>query len=265
MPRDWKIWAARGALPLGAALLLLALIMLAEGRTDTSGRGTVLRWRLESSLARQGGCLSCHVLPASGPPDAADLALAGAQHDPIALPEARPSTPSPRAITLDARLRDVGARLLSLPINDHAQVQAAAEQYLAVLEGARGERTVSALQTLRDLAAVEALVRALENQASPHQVRVRPGTPDDAPPAAPPGYGPPLLDARLPGWLLEGIVGAARPVALLALVTLPALAVVLVKRRGPPVCAATPEFGWEGRSPLHGLGGGLPFLSSRAR
>lgn len=233
-----------GALVIGGALLLVALLALAHaGRAGDRTPAQETYARVLDTVTRRGGCPTCHTAPARQEPGAARAVLVSAPvHRTIELPEARPAAVETQAAQVSERLVAVGQHLLdALPSGD-ARAEQAAKDYLAVVEeiSADGSPAVP-LTALERLAQLEAILRVLEREAGAttfwranESPAASAGAVTVALTSAPPlaalsGVGLVALVAAHTGELRTS--GAVDPV--------PAQVAFAVLRRGPPALATT--------------------------
>jgi len=232
-----------GALVIGGALLLVALLALAHaGRAGDRTPAQETYARVLDTVTRRGGCPTCHTAPARQEPGAARAVLVSAPvHRTIELPEARPAVET-QAAQVSERLVTVGQRLLdALPSGD-ARAEQAAKDYLAVVEEVSADGSPAALPTaLERLAQLEAILRVLEREAGAttfwranESPAASAGAATVALTSAPPlaalsGVGLVALVAAHTGELRTS--GAVDPV--------PAQVAFAVLRRGPPALATT--------------------------
>jgi len=243
-----------GGLLLAAALLLALRVTRAPGAAQA---GQTLR--LEQAVTElEGGCLACH-RTLTAPPAALRIAPAAGAVSPFDVQPPRPAetaSPSSQPVALQAPLRDLGQRLLTVPAVNPAARSAAVDAYLEVYGAARaaGPRA-SAVERgalLGRLAALERAVRDLEQRANPVRF-TRASSSEIAPVAAAPGAPPQAPVFALALALLLGALLPPRAWTRLAAVVsaAPSFGVLFAAhRRGPPLGGAHLESVWSGRLPV---------------
>lgn len=159
----------------GMLLVLMALVAsvrveFAAGATSSAVPAVhVAQARLED------GCLTCHSA-ASGAritrqPDTVS-------HTPLG-DRLAAATEIPLQQTVDSYLYDLGQRILALPESGASDQEQVAQAFVQVVDATRAlDKNVDSQAISGRIAAVESLLRHLENQASPYQVGRADGSPN---------------------------------------------------------------------------------------
>lgn len=166
------------ALLLGASLILLAMVLAVRvQRAAHSPRAAQTARVAEGVTHLQAGCLTCHQLPPlSAVAFTAPLTHAFAEQPDWQTVRLAVSPVTPQAHAQD-RLIDLGQRLLALPENLAGHQDQAAKSFLQAVDAVQsaGKLDPAAMQRLFvHLDQLEALLQALETQASPYQWKTQP-------------------------------------------------------------------------------------------
>jgi hypothetical protein len=164
------------ALIIGVALLLLALMLAVRVQLNHSRAYPGNTVRVAQAITRlEGGCLTCHH-------GVAESRLVVANE--IAFPQffgkaqvvVAPAGSLQTAV--DTQLRDLGQRILALPASDEGPQADVVQAFAQVVDDTRTLAADAVPQViLGRIAAVETLLRHLENKASPYQVSRAGGPP----------------------------------------------------------------------------------------
>lgn len=147
----------------GFILLLLAMVLALHTQSPRQAN-TALRVQVTTALANLNRCDNCH--PPTLATQVQPQALALVHHMPVLLPLSRSSVPQN---AIDAELRALGQRLISVPATNEANYASAADHFVATYAQTRSDRTQrAAVHTRIMLRDLRKMVNALEYQAAPY-------------------------------------------------------------------------------------------------